>query len=432
MKLGRPVIAIGAVAALLLPLNAATHGTTYAAASCSNTVVLRIAGWSGADQESSVVQAGLSAFGKANPCIKAYYQPIVGNYQQKIQTEFASGNEPDVFFLSPDMMAAEGKAGKLLDLKPFLAKDNVPLSRYVARTLTPFEMNGHVYALPKDWDTVGVFYNKAMFDAKKLPYPSNNWTFADFEKDVKALYTPSSNPSKVIYGTLVPPDAYRLIPFMYGFGAKIMDVNNGKVLFNTPQAIQALDFYTGLQTKDHAAVQPSVIGDGWQGDSFGKGRVAMVVEGGWLNPTMQTNYSKIRYGVAQFPAGPAGRIVPQFTNGWAADAALAKTPASAAAAVKFIEYFTGPAYQTQVLHSGFALPTISALQSNSYLKSHGELGNLFASANNLGTGNYLQYDSQMTTALGNAITSVLLGKQTPAQAIPAAAKTLQSQITNIP
>jgi hypothetical protein len=66
------------------------------------------------------------------------------------------------------------------------------------------------------------------------------------------------------------------------------------------------------------------------------------------------------------------------------------------------------------------------------LKSHPEANNLFNSYASGKPGSFGAYDSLTNTALTNSITSVLLGKQTAAQAIPAAAKTLQSQITAVP
>lgn len=430
MKRLQPLLA-GLITVLLLITAAPLHahaGLARAAAACKSTTILRASGWSGADQEAALVQKGIAQFEKLNPCIAVYYSPVPGNYQQKIQIEFASKDEPDVFYLSPDMMANEGKAGLLLKLDSYLSKDHIDLGAYIPSLLHIFQLHGTTYGLPKDWGTLGIFYNKAIFDAKHIAYPSNNLTFDQFRALAMKLYTPNSNPAKVVYGTMMPEDLGRFMAFMYGFGTNIFDPVSNKVLFNNAKAVQAMTYYTDFQLVDHSATIPSTVGDGWQGDSFGKGKAAMVIEGGWLTPYLASTYPSIRFGVAQFPIGPAGRADPVFTNAWAASARTADP----AAAAKLIEYLTGATYQRQQLHAGFALPTIQSLQADPFLKTHPEVANLFASYKYGKRGNFEQYDSVVNKAIDDALTSVLLGKSTPAKAVPAAAKTIESQITAIP
>lgn len=416
-------------ALVLLPVAAAARLTpAHAAATCASTSILRVAGWSGADQESTLVVKGIAAFEKANPCIVAYYQPIVGNYQQKIQIEFASKNEPDVFYVSPDMMPNEGKAGLLLKLDPYLAKDHVKLNAYIPALLHTFQLGGATYGLPKDWNTLGIFYNKAIFKAKGIPFPTNNMTYGQFRALAKSVATITSSPATTVYGAMMPEDWGRFIAFLYGFGSPVFNTKTNTVLFNNPKAVAALTYYTSLQTTDGSATVPSTVGDGWQGDSFGKGKVAMVFEGGWLTPYLHSTYPKTDFGVAKMPVGPAGAADPVYTNAWGASARTADP----AAAAKLIEYLTGVTYQDQQLRAGFALPTLTSVQSDPFLKTHPEVANLYASASAGMPGNFGQYNDPVTTALTNAITAVLLKKATPAQALAQAAKSVQSQLTAIP
>jgi len=428
MKLINRALIAGAVAATVFPLGAGMRASTAHGAGCLTVSTLQAAGWSGADQEATLVRSGIKQFEAANPCIRVQYTPVPSTYQQKLQTEFASKSEPDVMYISPDMIAAEGRAGLLLKLDPYLAKDGVSLSQYIPSLLHTFQINGATYGLPKDWGTLGVFYNKAVFDAKHVAYPSNNLTFAQFRALAMKVYTPNSNPSKVVYGTMTPEDNGRFMAFAYGYGTNEFDPATGKVLFNNSKMVQALDYYTGLTLKDHSATIPSTVGDGWQGDSFGKGRAAMVIEGGWLTPYLVSTYPKTRFGVAEFPIGPAGRADPVFTNAWGVSARTMRKDAAA----KFVEFMTGTTYQRQQLHAGFALPTVSTLQSDPYLKSHPEVANLYAAYNVGKRGNFLQYDTVVNKALGDAITAVILKKSSPAQAIANAATTIQGQTSSIP
>ena len=55
-------------------------------------------------------------------------------------------------------------------------------------TSTP--TSGKQYGLPKDMDTVGVWYNKTLFDAAKVKYPADDWTWADFQEAAAKLTDP--------------------------------------------------------------------------------------------------------------------------------------------------------------------------------------------------------------------------------------------------
>jgi len=427
MKLGRRALSMGAAAVLFLPLCAQANPLhAHAAPSCATTATLNVTGWEASPQEIDLTKKGLAEFDKLNPCIQTFYSVIPTDYDPKMQARFASNDAPDVFYMDDLMTSIYPKSGKILKLDKYLAADHINLANYIPSLLKHFQWNGAQYGLPKDWNTLAIFYNKDIFKAKHIPFPSNNLTYDQYRALAMQLYTPNANPAKVIYGTEMPDDLGRFSNFIYGFGSQIFDPNTNKVLFNNAKAVQALTYYTGFQLQDHSAVDS--IGGAWQGTSFGQGRAAMVLEGGWLNPTMTGTFPKVNYGVAQMPIGPAGRADDVFTNAWAASA---KTQYPAAA-VKLIEYLTGAKYQDEQLHAGFALPTLLSVAKDPFLTAHPEVANIFASHSDGTSYNYGSAQTVVNNALNNAITYVLLGKKTPQKAISDAANTVQSQLTALP
>ncbi|MBZ0309811.1 MAG: extracellular solute-binding protein, partial [Anaerolineae bacterium] len=56
--------------------------------------------------------------------------------------------------------------------------------------------NGNLYAGPVNWDTIAIFYNKDMFDAAGLEYPTAEWTWDDFAAAAEAL----TNADEDVYG----------------------------------------------------------------------------------------------------------------------------------------------------------------------------------------------------------------------------------------
>ena len=81
---------------------------------------------------------------------------------------------------------------------------------------------------------------------------------------------------------------------------------------NTPEAKTALDYYTGLLV-DGSAVTPDKVDSGWNGEAFGKEKVAMTVEGNWIVPYLKNDFPDVEYAIAELPAGPQGKATMAFT-----------------------------------------------------------------------------------------------------------------------
>ena len=209
------------VAVLALPLtNTPNHGVAHATA-CATITRIRVTGWQESDPETALLMTGIAQFNRLNACIVAQYSPALQQpYQQEMAREFAAKTEPDVFYASPDMIATEGQAGLLLKLDPYLAKDHVSLSSYIPALLKIFQVNGSTDGLPKDWGTSAVYYNRAIFDARHVPYPTNTLTYDQYRALAKRLTITAPNPAHSIYGTVLPDDFNLLVPFLYGFGSR--------------------------------------------------------------------------------------------------------------------------------------------------------------------------------------------------------------------
>jgi multiple sugar transport system substrate-binding protein len=417
MKPATRLLSLVALVGLSLA-NPASHGAAHAP-SCATTTLLRVTGWREPVPEARLLVGAIEQFNKLNPCIVAHYSPTMQpDYQQAIGREFSHKTEPDVFYASPDMMAVEGKTGLLLKLDSYLAADHVSLGSYLPALLKLFQLKGSTYGLPKDWGTLALFYNKDIFDARQVPYPTNNLSYAQFRALAKRLTTT---------GTVMPADFTHLMPFLYGFGTGIFDPSNNRILFDNARAIQALTYYTDFQLVDHSATTSSST-DSSAIDSLGEGQTAMVIDGAWWLPYLRTTYPNRRFGVAEIPIGPAGRAAPVFTNSWSASAHTVHP----AAATKLIEYLTSSDVQAHQLHIGFALPTLTALQADPYLKAHPELNSLITEYTVGKPANFGRYDSAVNSVLTDAVTAVLSKKRTPAQAIEIAARTLQRRIAAQP
>jgi carbohydrate ABC transporter substrate-binding protein, CUT1 family (TC 3.A.1.1.-) len=212
---------------------------------------------------------------------------------KKLQTELASNTAPDIFYLdsmpAPQLMSS----GVLEPLDDYIKKYNVDVNDFEPALLSAFQWEGKTYGLPKDFNTLALFYNKDMFKAAGINEPPKTW---EELRNVAKKLTKDG-----VKGLVLSADLARFDAFINQNGGSVYQ--DGKVTLNLPQNAQALDFYVGLITKDKVADTPQNMGEGWNGDAFAAKKAAMAIEGGWMIPFLKEKAPDLNYGIAELPAG---------------------------------------------------------------------------------------------------------------------------------
>jgi multiple sugar transport system substrate-binding protein len=410
------------------PISCPAHTNTTAAASQRGPITLNVLGWTSSPAEDAIVQQNLNGFMRLHPNIKVKaWNPISTKYADAMHTLAAHNQLPDAFFMPPNLTPEFISKGELLNLSPYMARDNVEDNAYAATLLAPFRCaSGQVYGIPKDWGTLGVFYNKDLFRKAGISFPGDSWTWDDLRAIARKLSSGGDSASSV-HGISLTADASRWLAFLFSDGGSVLSSDGTHATFNNSAGVDALNYYASFQRDDASSILPSDVGAAWSRDAFGKQRVAMVVEGPWLIPYLQANYPHTDYGVAPLPISPSGhRANLVFTNAWSASS----TTRYPDAAWELIEYMTGKSVQENVLKQGFALPTLVNLADDPYVKTHPDINALF-SAQPYGVPDYYgPQDDFIHNRLDLAISSVLLGQASARAALDNAAqqvnKALQS------
>lgn len=392
-------------------------------------LTLTVSGWASSPAEYSLVQTNLNKFQKSHPNIQVRWTPYLGNdYPTQMQNNFANGTMPDVFYLQPRMVPEYVTDGKLLNLSPYMARDHIEASSYYF--VNTFSCKtGQVYGIPKDFNTLGLFYNKKLFQQAGVAFPTNQWTWNDMRQAAKKLTKVGSEAqatygsSQTVYGITLPDSSSRWLAFLFANGGSVINADGTRAVFNTPAGVTALKFYTSFQREDRSSVLASSIVPQWTGDvfdAFGRQRAAMEVEGGWLIQYLHDNYNSLQYGIAPLPLGPNGKRADLiYTNAWAAYSRT-KYPA---ATWELIKYLTGQEVQRSQLENGFALPSLKMLASDPYFNKNPGVKVLFDAAQQGGyPDNYGPYDLLIHQRLDLAIASVLSGQNSEQEALDNAAR----------
>src|SRR6202165_3112891 len=393
MRIGLALAAGGSVL-----LTACGGGSTSGATNAADvTATIRAANWGGNPTENALVKKYEADFMTLYPKIKVTQEEIPTNFEDKIKTEMSANNEPDAMYVSTALMNFAAPAGRLLDLNPLMSKWGVSASEYIPTLMTPWQLNGKQYALPKDFGILVLFYNKAMFTAKGLQPPAS-WD--DVKADAKALTTGT------VKGISLPADAARFDAFLFGYGGQVLSSDKTKAVFNDQKAQDALTYYSSFQLQDKSSDLPDKLGATWPGDAFGKQKAAMVIEGGWLIPYMKDTYPAVSYGSIKLPKFPVKQSSLLFTNGWGCSAKTKNQDAC----MLFVKYMTGKVVQQQVLQSGFALPSRKDLGSDPAITANPDVTTLFDSAAFATAWTFGPHESKINDAQNVALQSVLLGK----------------------
>ena len=387
-------------------------------------ITLTVSGSTSTPAEDALVQQNLHRFEMLHPTIKINWSPIPGDYATKMRANVASSTVPDVFYLLSAMSSKYISASKLLNLSPYMARDGSKASDYYPSLLNPFVCSsGQIYGLPKDWSSLGVFYNKRLFQAAGLPAPASNWTWNGMQNDAQKLTRNVGTPASV-YGAVLSADLSRWGAFLHTAGGSVLNQDGTQAAFNNQQGVNALQFYDSF-FKRQIGAQPTTVGAPWSGDAFGQQRAAMVIEGSWLIPYLHSTYPQASYSIAPLPVAPNGhRANLAFTNAWAAYAGTQHPEAS----WELVKYLTGATVQESQLNAGFALPTLKSLANAPYFSTHPDFKVLFDAAPYSYADTYGPLDTSIHTVLSNAISAVLLNKQDPQSALNDAAIRVDNEL----
>src|SRR5437879_827837 len=413
MRLGLALAAVGSV--LLTACGGANNaGGATAEADVSGT--LRAANWGGNPTENALVKKYEADFMTKYPKIKVTQEEIPTNFEDKIKTEMSANNEPDAMYVSTSLMNFAAPAGRLLDLDPLMSKWGVSSDEFIPTLMTPWQLNGKQYALPKDFGDLVLFYNKSLFSAAGLATPAS-WD--DIKTDAKALTKGG------VKGISLPADAARFDAFLFGYGGQVLSSDKTKAVFNDQKAQDALTFYSSFQLQDKSSDLPDKLGATWPGDAFGKQKAAMVIEGGWLIPYMKDTYPSVSYGSIKLPKFPVKESSLLFTNGWGCSANTKNQDAC----MLLVKYMTGQAVQRQVLPRGFALPSRKGPRRDPAIRSNPDVKNLFDSATFATAWTFGPHESKINDAQNAALQSVLLGKSDVKTALDKAVADANSAIS---
>lgn len=396
--------------------SAATNTTTAtntvgAASTAPANLTVGIA--SSGPAETTLVNNQVKQFEKQNPNIHVTVIPFQGNELQDLQTEFPAHKAPDIFYVDSSIAQQLEASGAVAPLNSYMKADHINAKNYTTSLMKGFQWKGKQYGIPKDENSLALESNMALLKKAGIKTPPSTW--AEFEKDAAKLK------AKGIAPLAMPIDVARYYPFILNGGGSYYNAAKNKVTFTNKANIAGLSFFINNMKKGYL-VNPTDLGGSWAGIPFAQGKVAMVAEGAWLLPSMQSTAPKMKFTITNFPSqnGKANNMV--YTVAYEMNAGT-KNPADAA---KLLFFLTGAKAEKMTAQSGLAIPSYIPDQSF-FLKANPAYK---AFINGTKTGTAYQFGPQgnnFVTAINNATQAGILKNLSPAKVLSQAQSTYASQ-----
>lgn len=277
-----------------------------------------------------------------------------GDFTSKIATQIAGNTMPDVWFQENAVILGYGQRGVAQDLSAYIERD-LNTDDYIDGLFSARTPEGKVWGVPHGINPVALAYNKAVFEAAGVPFPTDDWTFADLIETAKKLTVKEGNDTKQ-FGFV---GAYSIttgwFPWIKQAGGSALDEAKANSMFNDSRTVAGLrQLRQGIEEGYFTNVD-FIRAHGGELDVFAGGKAAMHFMQYSLQVNMQNSFPDTDWDVVKVPKAVDGnRYVPMVGNTWLISSRASQ--AAKDAAWEFLKFYLGDEVQNIIAESGSTLP----------------------------------------------------------------------------
>lgn len=290
-----------------------TAGLSVSASDAEEPVHIRVALFSdGADMTASQ-KAVFDAFTAENPGIIPEFEYITSDsygsnwngYLMKIQTMIASDNAPDVIALGLEGVAFMAMNDLGLPMNDYIEAhpeevEAIHMDAISDELLDIFEVDGKLYGVPYEANSVVTHIRKDIFEEAGIPLPEEDWTWDDFIDICEQL----KNSGLDVYPFGVPTNFFCLQALLYSEGGAPLNDDWTAAAINSEECKKVFQFLQDSIWEYGYSPQPSdTISDV---ELIVQGKTAMGFWGRWVSDDYNASELTDTIYVTNVPAGAAG------------------------------------------------------------------------------------------------------------------------------
>lgn len=292
-----------------------------------------------------------------NVDVKVTYTPWA-DYWTKLKTSLAGKSGPDVFWMNGPNFYAYSSAGLIKDLQPLIDKDSLDTSLYTPALVDLYTYNHDLYGIPYFLDSIGLYYNKEIFDKAGVKYPDDTWTWDTVTENAMKL----TDKNNGVYGFIAPAaNQNGYYNFIYQAGGYVINPDKTNSGFDSPEALSAFEWMDAFMKNGYSPNQQQQL-ETEPRQLFGSGKAAMF-------PGISVNSPELykmlgdKLGVAPLPAGKQKAAIVHGLS-WT----INNNTKNEQEAWDLVKVLTGQEGNKNLADSGFSIPAYKGTEEG-WLKS---------------------------------------------------------------
>jgi multiple sugar transport system substrate-binding protein len=338
---------------------------------------------------------------------------------QKVTAALAGGKYPDMAYIFGPNVANLARSPRALDLTAAVKGPGWNWDDFFAPARTAVTIDGKVRAVPAIIDSMAVVYNKKLFAKAGIPAPKAGWTWDDYRAIAKQLTDSGSG----TFGTGWPATGdedttWRIWPMVWSAGGDVLSGDGKSVGYAGDSGLKALTTASRL-AQDKSVYLDKTTGSEQMYRVFNNGRMGMVPTGPWELPDIIR--AKVDYGVVPMPTYDGRPVTISGPDTWMLFDNGARR---AAAATEFAKWLSQPAQDAVWDIDAGSLPLRHSSAEQAVWKDHAVqvtgVQDFVDVLDDARVRPVIKAYPKMSEAFGQAIAGVLLGQQSPQDALNAA------------
>ena len=248
------------------------------------------------------IDANIAEFNKEYPGIDVNVNVTPwDSYWPKLQTQASSNTLPDLFWMNGPNFQTYGAADKLEPITGEVEADAIDPANYPEALNDLYTIDDVQYGVPKDYDTIGLWYNTEIFEKAGVAVPTDDWTWDDLTTAAQSISDALADSG--IYGVAAGMDGqttyYNTI---FQAGGEVIAGDGTESGYDSDASREGLTFWSDL-IESGASPSMEQLTDTPADQWFTSGKLAMYYGGSWARAAIGSSDVKDDVDVAPLPAG---------------------------------------------------------------------------------------------------------------------------------
>ena len=377
------------------------------------------------DPEKRQIDRLIQEFEATHPDIKIRFDsPPYSTYTTKLAASVSAGTGPDVINIHNSWAYKYIKSG-LLKPVPEEIISTEEIEEQFFSLIESFKYEGRYYGLPIGAGNLALFYNTRMFEEAGLDPEHPPATWEELQAAAQKL-TRRENGRILISGAAIGQPTHQgwnyLVEGLFRqAGSQIISPDHKKVLWNSPEGVRALQFFTSfikdLKVYSYDFLSPY--------EAFSREISAMMIEGNWSIGRLAIDAPNLPYRTAPLPKGKERATYGTF---WANCVTKKATGEVETAAWEFIKFIASAESSREWALNVGELPMRKAVAESAELVEKEPRIAPFLEQMPYAYSSLKKEEEVYKRAIIEAVEEVLLKDKAPEDALNAAAKKVNEML----